>query len=230
MGERKGGGRVSGRRRVGTGVPLPRRRDADLGVGEFEARFGAALRVYDADPEAERRAVAAFRGARAAGTRPSRTRPRDDWRPTARRRALRTVLSVTLASLALGGAATAAIGSAGSGTRAAPHPVVRPAASAPGTPRPAVPVPSTGTATRPSGPPRSTAPSPARPATARDTPVHCRAHGKAGRRGQATDATAWRRLVAAAGGPERGAAYRATRKAGKTGKDGGGSQAGDGKK
>lgn len=58
MGERKGGGRVSGRRGVATGVPLPRRGDADFGVGEFEARFGAALRVYDADPEAERRAVA----------------------------------------------------------------------------------------------------------------------------------------------------------------------------
>ncbi|SED45443.1 hypothetical protein SAMN04490357_4852 [Streptomyces misionensis] len=232
MGERKGGGRVSGRRRGGTGVPLPRRGDADLGVGEFEARFGAALRVYDADPEAERRAVAAFRGARAAGTRPSRTRPRDDWRPTARRRALRTVLSVTLASLALGGAATAAIGSAGSGTRAAPHPVVRPAAPAAGTPRPAGPAPSSGTVTRPSGIPRSTAPAPRppRPATARDTPAHCRAHGKAGRWGQAPDATAWRQIVAAAGDPELVAAHCATPKADKTGKSGGSSQANDGKK
>ena len=86
MDERKDGGRVSGRRRVGAGLLLSRRGAADLGVGGFEERFGAALRVYDADPEAERRAVAAFRGARAAGARPSRTRPRDDWRPTARRR------------------------------------------------------------------------------------------------------------------------------------------------
>ncbi|MGZ0204810.1 hypothetical protein ACNFR7_32075, partial [Streptomyces sp. RM1] len=62
MDERKDGGRVSGRRR--TGLLLSRRGAADLGVGGFEERFGAALRVYDADPEAERRAVAAFRGAR----------------------------------------------------------------------------------------------------------------------------------------------------------------------
>lgn len=93
MDERKDGGRVSGRRR--TGLLLSRRGAADLGVGGFEERFGAALRVYDADPEAERRAVAAFRGARAAGLRPSRTRPRDDWRPTARRRrALEAVRAV----------------------------------------------------------------------------------------------------------------------------------------
>lgn len=93
MDERKDGGRVSGGRR--TGLLLSRRGAADLGVGGFEERFGAALRVYDADPEAERRAVAAFRGARAAGPRPSRTRPRDDWRPTARRRrALEAVRAV----------------------------------------------------------------------------------------------------------------------------------------
>lgn len=59
--------------------------------------------------------MAAFRAAREMGTRTARTRRRDDWRPNARRRvqlSIRTTLAVLLASLALGGVAFAAIGSA----------------------------------------------------------------------------------------------------------------------
>ncbi|WEO95728.1 hypothetical protein A6P39_017765 [Streptomyces sp. FXJ1.172] len=55
-------------------------------MAEFEAWFGAALRADGIDPEAEHRAVAAFRAARAAradGTRPVRTRRRGERRPAA---------------------------------------------------------------------------------------------------------------------------------------------------
>ncbi|MET7680204.1 hypothetical protein [Streptomyces sp. NPDC005423] len=46
------------------------------------ALLGAALREATADREGERRAVAAFQEARDTGACPTRTRRRDDWRPT----------------------------------------------------------------------------------------------------------------------------------------------------
>ncbi|QHA06426.1 hypothetical protein GQF42_26880 [Streptomyces broussonetiae] len=138
----------------------------------FGAWFGAALRADGVDPEAERRAVAAFRAARAApspGARRVRARRRDDWRPAAPRRArltLRGTLSVALASVALGGVAVAAIGTTGSGAdagRGAVHPA-RPSVSAPYRPAPAA-----GSVTPgPSG----LFVRPRRPAAARDAPTH----------------------------------------------------------
>ncbi|MER6328674.1 hypothetical protein ABT298_04940 [Streptomyces sp. NPDC001034] len=187
------------------------------GTLDVEARLGAALRAYEPDPEAEHRAVAAFRTARTPGARPPRTRLRDDWRtPASPRRSLRTALSLALASLTLGGVATAAIGVSGShrdeqGARR-PHP------SATATPPVSVAPPSTAppsTATPP--PPAESEPPSAHPATAQDTRAHCQAFEKAARRGHALDAAAWRQLVAAAGGQEKVAAYCAARNADKSG-------------
>ncbi|WP_225825132.1 hypothetical protein [Streptomyces naphthomycinicus] len=192
------------------------------GISGLESRFGAALRAGDVDPEAERGALAAFRAAREAGTHDARTRARDDWRPgrpVRARRSLRTTLSLALASLTVGGVAVAAIGSAGSGAddggRTASR-SARPSASAPlGSAGPAAPA--DGLAARPSdtgSAGRSTPPAPpAPPATARDTLAHCRAWAQAGKGGGALEATAWQRLVAAAGGRENVAAYCAARTA-----------------
>ncbi|MFF0220756.1 hypothetical protein [Streptomyces sp. NPDC004629] len=229
MGERHSDDGPPGRRRahpVGA-VPGPRPADQDAAL---EARFGTALRPEGAglDPEAERRAVAAFRAARDTGAHRARTRRRDDWRPGAPRRArfsVKATLSVFLASVALGGLAVAAIASAGSpaphgepgpGT---PHPTTetherpasRPAPSArrpvtsPGAtrPAPASPAPADPAATGPA------AARPDRPAT--DTLAHCRAYEQVKDRGKALDATAWQRLVAAAGGADKVAAYCAAR-------------------
>ncbi|WP_149827715.1 hypothetical protein [Streptomyces tailanensis] len=84
-----------------------------------DALLAAAVRGRpEAHSEGEVRAVAAFREAWAQGKRTARTRRRDDWRPNARRRvqlSIRTTLAVLLASLTLGGAAFAAIGSAARG-------------------------------------------------------------------------------------------------------------------
>ncbi|WDO06586.1 hypothetical protein ME763_13390 [Streptomyces murinus] len=82
MGERDGDRRSTGR----------------AATPDIESHLGTALRAYTPDPEAEHRALAAFRTAHATGRAP-RTRPRDDWRPTVPRRRLRTVLTLALASL-----------------------------------------------------------------------------------------------------------------------------------
>ncbi|WP_199819149.1 hypothetical protein [Streptomyces sp. FxanaA7] len=88
-----------------------------------DSLLAAAVRGGASDDRAgEARAVAAFRAARESGGRTARTRRRDDWRPNARRRvqlSVRTTLAVLLASLTLGGAAFAAIGSAGHGDKGA---------------------------------------------------------------------------------------------------------------
>ncbi|WP_416962228.1 hypothetical protein [Streptomyces sp. Agncl-13] len=55
--------------------------DRDTGRLGVPALLGAALREGDADGEAERRAVAAFRAARDAGVQAAPTRSQDDWRP-----------------------------------------------------------------------------------------------------------------------------------------------------
>jgi hypothetical protein len=75
----------------------------------------AAVRPRRLDPDAEARAVAAFRDAwnERRGVQPERTRRRDDWRPRARRRAgrtLHTLLAVLLGGATLGGVAVASIG------------------------------------------------------------------------------------------------------------------------
>ncbi|WP_251094639.1 hypothetical protein [Streptomyces sp. Caat 7-52] len=214
MGERHCGEGPPGCRCAHPGgtVAAPEPADPSGGFAGLETLFGAALRAEDVDPDAEHRAVAAFRAARAAGAHGARSRARDDWRPgrpRRGRRSLRTTLSLALASLTVGGVAVAAIGTAGSGTDgdrpAARRSAVPPASAAPAPGRPAA-----GTATDgPTADPSDTGPAghPAHPATARDTLAHCRTFVRAGERGGALEATAWQRLVTAAGGREKVAAY-----------------------
>ncbi|MEU0248781.1 hypothetical protein ABZ192_31565 [Streptomyces sp. NPDC006235] len=216
MGEQQSGG-VPGRRRVhpeGSARDHRAGRHADgrrgtAGLGgpglgtrpafdeaELEALLVAALVRDRIDAEAEQRAVAAFVAARDAGVHGARTRRRDDWRPRERwhpGRSLKATLSVLLASLTLGGVAVAAIGSVGSTDGADDR--GRPAStSAPGAP-----------AGEPAGIPSGSATGsasarPDRPAPSRDTEAHCRAYEQVDGRGKAMDATAWKRLVRAAGG------------------------------
>jgi hypothetical protein len=193
----------------GDGFPGPRRaHPGGVVSGPWDVRdaaaletvLAAALRGGDLDPEAEQRAVAAFRTARGAGAHRPRTRRRDDWRPAAERRAGRSVkmtFGVVFASLTLGGVAVAAIGSAGSSTDGAgTGRGTAPSAVAPDRP-------GSGTSSASSGGHGPTD----RPATAKDTEAHCRAYEQVKDRGKALDATAWQRLVAAAGGEDKVAAY-----------------------
>ncbi|MEU0385833.1 hypothetical protein [Streptomyces chartreusis] len=229
MGEHQNGGGVPGRRRVhprGSACDHRAPREADgrlpghrgtagcdspglgsrhiLDEAELEALLVAAIVRDRIDAEAEQRAVVAFLAARDAGAHRARTRRRDDWRPRERRhpgRSLKATLSVLLASLTLGGVAVAAIGSVGSTDGADDR--GRPPAStrAPGA-----------SAGEPTGTPRGSATGsasarPGRPAPARDTEAHCRAYEQVEGQGKAMDATAWKRLVEAAGGKRNVTAY-----------------------
>ncbi|MDT0387298.1 hypothetical protein [Streptomyces dubilierae] len=176
-----------------------------LREAELEVLLAAVLIHDGIDAEAEQRAVAAFRAARRAGAR-ARTRRRDDWRPRERRlpgRSLKATLSVLLASLTLGGVAVAAIGSVAStdepGERGQP-PVSTPA-----------PGPSAGGVTE--DPAGSGSARPDHPGTAGDVEAHCRAYERVGGRGKALGATAWQRLVEAAGGETKVTAYCAEQEA-----------------
>ncbi|MFE6623591.1 hypothetical protein [Streptomyces sp. NPDC057740] len=205
MGEQQSGGGTPGRRRAHPEGLLPGRAAGPhmtFDDAALEALLSAAvLRGHRADLDAEQRAVAAYRAARAAGAHRARTRRRDDWRPRAPRRlalSVKTTLSLFVASLALGGVAVAAIGSAGSSDDPADDKVGS--------------TPTAGAPDRPSAEP-STAVSetrggrPGHPATARDTEAKCRAYDQVEDNGKALDSTAWQRLVAAAGGEDRVAAY-----------------------
>ncbi|MFF5963846.1 hypothetical protein ACFY64_08875 [Streptomyces collinus] len=202
MGERQSDGGLSGR------GSRPALLDSDV-----EALIIASLIRDGVDAEAEQRAVAAFRAARDAGTLGTRTRRRDDWRARERRylgRSLKTTLSVLLASLTLGGVAVAAIGVAGSsdeGPKDTPERSPAPS-SAPRDPAQKPPrgshSPGTGAGSSPAQPDR--------PDPAQDTEAHCRAYERVGGRGNALDATAWQRLVAAAGGERNVTAYCAERR------------------
>jgi hypothetical protein len=194
MGERQNGG-APGRRRVHPGADVPDRQGTD----GLEKLLADAMRGRPGGSEGEQRAVAAFRAAREAGAHRARTRRRDDWRPRAERhpgRSLKTTLSVLVASLTIGGVAFAAIGTSGSSSddsadrarERQPHSSASEQAG--GT------TPDTGT----------TAPSD-HPVTAQDTEAHCRAYEKVQGRGNALDSTAWQRLIEAAGGEEKVAAY-----------------------
>jgi hypothetical protein len=208
MGERQSGSGMPGRRRVHPGgvasghgpgpAAGPR---AVLDDDALEALLAAAMLRHQVDAEGEQRAVAAFLAARDAGLHQSRSRRRDDWRPREQRRLARSVkaaLSLFAASLALGGVAVAAIGSGdssddpGDGRGGSPS-----ASSAPD---------------RPSADPSSAASDarsaqPGHPGTAQDTEARCRAYEQVKDRGNALDSTAWQRLVTAAGGEEKVAAY-----------------------
>ncbi|MER5942208.1 hypothetical protein ABT121_33440 [Streptomyces sp. NPDC001928] len=162
----------------------------------LEALLSAAvLRGHRLDVEGEQRAVAAFRAARDAGTHRARTRRRDDWRPREQRRlalSLKTTLSVFLASLTLGGAAFAAIGTSGFSDDSAEDK---------GRPTPA------SSASDPSSASGADSAKPGHPATAQDTEAKCRAYDQVKDSGKALDSTSWQRLVTAAGGADKVAAY-----------------------
>ncbi|MER5518640.1 hypothetical protein [Streptomyces sp. NPDC002763] len=200
MGERLGGDGVWGRRRVQPGGAPSDPRDAGDDAA-LETALAAAVRADDLASQGERQAVAAFRAARASGAHRARTRRRDDWRPAAVRQARRPAkltFGVVFASLALGGVAVAAIGSAGSAGEGAGDGRGTTPPSATASHRTVG-----GAASHPSSSARPTD----RPATAQDTEAHCRAYEHVQGHGKALAATAWQRLVAAAGGADKVAAY-----------------------
>ncbi|MEG8276904.1 hypothetical protein [Streptomyces sp. AHA2] len=219
MGERRNDGGLAGRGSRHT-----------LLEADVEALIVACLVRDGVDSEAEQRAVAAFRAARDAGAAHPPVRRRDDWALRRRPlpgRPLRTTLSVLLASLTLGGVAVAAIGVAGGSPDGPDGTPERPTASsvAPRDPSPDRP-----RATRtphPGGGPASPGRTPGEDAAgggeegnargarnAQDTGAHCRAYERAGGRSRAMDATAWERLVDAAGGERNVTAYCAAHPAG----------------
>ncbi|MFI7500282.1 hypothetical protein ACIBVL_17620 [Streptomyces sp. NPDC049687] len=179
--------------------------DAELAALLAEALRGPGGHgASEAGGQGELRAVAAFRAARDAGEHRVRTRRRDDWRPRTRRRtarSLRATLSVAVASLALGGVAFAAIGSAthDSGSGSADRAKQSASASGSGSVTPSLTPSPTASADRD------------RPASAQETEAHCRAYEQVEGRGKALDATVWQRLVRAAGGEENVDAYCAAR-------------------
>ncbi|MFH9863552.1 hypothetical protein [Streptomyces sp. NPDC017202] len=220
MGERMSGGEDVHRRHARPARPVP---GDDDGHARVEALLARALRDTSGGAERERQAVAAFRAARDAGAHRARTRRRDDWRPRGQRhtvRSLRATLSVVLASLTLGGVAVAAIGSAGSSADTADG-AGRGTSSA-----------SASSASTPDGRRAGAAATPSsgaaadrdRPPSAEDTEAHCRAYEQVAGRGRAMDATAWQRLVAAAGGEENVTAYCAARTASPTATPGNGGE------
>ncbi|WP_405880843.1 hypothetical protein OG762_21020 [Streptomyces sp. NBC_01136] len=167
----------------------------------LETVLAAVIRGGHLDPEAEQRALAGFRAPRGAGAHRARTRRRDDWRLPAERRAGRPAkmtFGVVFASLALGGVAVAAIGSAGSSTDGAGTGLgaAHPSAVAPDRPGGEA-------SSASSGGPRPTHGS----TPAQDTEAHCRAYEQVKDRGKALGARTWQQLVAAAGGKDKVAAY-----------------------
>lgn len=201
MGDRLSRDRATCRRRVhhGDAAPGPWGPHDDTALHRVLA---AALLAGDSGPEGEHRAVAAFRTARDTGAHGARTRHRDDWRLPAEGRTgrpVKTTVAAVFTSLALGGVAVAAIGSAGSSANGSGG-TTRPSASAP---------------TRPGGQ-GAQSPSDGRvrgdgPPSAQDIEAQCRAYARLEDRGKALDATAWRRLVAAAGGEDEVEEYCAER-------------------
>ncbi|MFE7036538.1 hypothetical protein ACFU9Y_40205 [Streptomyces sp. NPDC057621] len=186
-------------------------REGDGTRPDLGALLAAAVRGGEADPDARKRALAAFRDARDEGAHAAvRTRRRDDWRPAGERRgwSLRATLVALAASVTLGGVAVAAIGSGvvgrddggeRDGTR-------RPSSSSAAGPGPG-PGASAGVGT----PGVSASGRTDRPSTAQDTVAHCRAYDSVKKRGKALESTAWQRLVRAAGGEDEVAAYCAAR-------------------
>ncbi|MFF4213656.1 hypothetical protein ACFYZE_30775 [Streptomyces sp. NPDC001796] len=176
--------------------------DGAFGLDDIAERIGEALRQQPVDGRAEQAALAAFRSARTASDGVVRTRRRDDWRPkTRKQRWARGGALALAASTLLGGIAVASIGVVDSAQHHAPkagtsHSSLRP-------PRPALGEqgsPSTGPGTAPTA-------APSHPGTAKDIEAHCRAYERIKGRGHALSATAWQRLVRAAGGEQQVAGY-----------------------
>ncbi|PSM44268.1 hypothetical protein C6Y14_08000 [Streptomyces dioscori] len=181
-------------------------REGDSTRPDLGALLAAAVRGGETDPDARKRALAAFRDARDEGAHTAaRTRRRDDWRPAGERRAwsLRATLVALAASVTLGGVAVAAIGSGAvgrddGGERDRPR---RPSSSSPADPG------------GPAGVGTPGASGLDRLSTAQDTESHCRAYDSGKKRGKGLDPTAWQLLVRAAGGEDEVDAYCAARSA-----------------
>lgn len=109
-----------------------RHRDA----GRFLDALLAAVRTAPADPEAEGRAVAAYRAARERGAHGARTRRRDDWRRPGRRppRVTPVLLLLLVLTLTLGGGVLASVCPAAAPPEERGHPA--PASSVPPHPVP----------------------------------------------------------------------------------------------
>ncbi|MFF0021245.1 hypothetical protein ACFYQQ_11785 [Streptomyces sp. NPDC005496] len=224
MGERQSDGRHPAGRAVPPVAARPGAGTSPSAGADAESLVEAlltAVRDHPVDPRGEKSAVAAFLAARKQGAHGAPARRRDDWRTWEQRRgrrSLRAALAALFAGLALGGVAVAAIGSGGlspggdedrdrtrPSSAPADHSGVQPGAT---------------------GAPGGTSPS-SRPPAAADTEAHCRAYEAVGGRGKSLGSTAWRRLIAEAGGAERVEAYCAGRpasasaRAGKPGKGAG---------
>ncbi|KPI07877.1 hypothetical protein OK006_5843 [Actinobacteria bacterium OK006] len=178
----------------------------------LEALLAAAVRGRADDAEAEAQAVAAFRAARDSGAHAASTRRRDDWRPREQRRvgrSLKATLAVLLASVTLGGVAVAAIGSSsGDDSEDRGRAGNRPTSSAPDRSASRAARPDAPEAPDPSAPGTSAQADPSgHPTQAQDTEAHCRAYASLKGRGNALNSTAWQRLITAAGGEDKVAAY-----------------------
>ncbi|MCK8434492.1 hypothetical protein G3I77_16130 [Streptomyces sp. D2-8] len=202
MGDRLSRDGVTGSRQVRPGDAVPGWWDPQ-DDSALHTVLAAALRADDPGPEAEHRAVAAFRAARDAGAHRARTRHGDDWRPHAAPRTgrqVKTAFAAVFTSIALGGVAVAAIGSAGPSADGTGGRAARPSALAPARPDGETSSASSG------GPGRAAGSS-----SAQDTEARCRAYERVKDRGKVLDATAWQRLVAAAGSEDKVDAYCAER-------------------
>ncbi|MGW1006489.1 hypothetical protein [Streptomyces sp. NPDC002520] len=173
-------------------------RDGVFDLDNVAERIGEALRQQPVDDREEQAALTAFHSALTASDGPVRTRRRDDWRPRTRtqRWARGSALALAATTL-LGGIAVASIGVVDSTQHHAPKAGTSNRTLPPPTPTPGEQgSPSTGPGTAPTT-------SPSHPGTAKDTEAHCRAYEKIKGRGHALNATAWQRLVRAAGGEQR---------------------------
>ncbi|MEU3917298.1 hypothetical protein [Streptomyces sp. NPDC029004] len=170
--------------------------------------LAAAARTAPAAPQAEQRALAAFRAAREAGATAVPTRRGDDWRPARRRvgpRWIKVGLAGFVATLTLGGVAMAAgaipapFGDAPGGPGPVPSASPSRGGGTTAPERPFVPVPPK---VGPAGPTGEE-----RPPTAKDELAQCRAYEARQGRPGSPDSPAWQRLEDAAGGPDAVAAY-----------------------
>ncbi|MET8243772.1 hypothetical protein ABZV31_04650 [Streptomyces sp. NPDC005202] len=177
-------------------------RDGAFDLDNIAERIGEALRQQPLDTSAEQAALTAFRSARTANDGAVRTRRRDDWRPRTRKQRWTRGSALTLAaSTLLGGIAVASIGVVDSTQHHAPeartsNSPLRPPTATPRGQR----SPSTAPGTAPTA-------SPSHPGTAKNIEAHCRAYERIKGRGHALNATAWQRLVRAAGGEQQVAGY-----------------------
>ncbi|OAH13192.1 hypothetical protein [Streptomyces jeddahensis] len=193
--------------------PQSARGAADDPLTRLESLLATAVRADRIDVEAEERAIAAFRAARdGAGRSSSRTRARDDWRPRGWRRpgrSLRAVVGALLASVTLGGVAVASMGVLGTssddGHRERPR--TQQTAQEPTAGAESAAAPSRGGTTPPESSPAAGDRGRDKAAGPGNGKALCRAYASAQGRGRALDATAWRRLVDAAGGEASVKAY-----------------------